>query len=145
MYLGYLAISIGLTVWVATTLSRNGLVFLDEVFANERLARSVNHLLVVGFYLLNLGYVAVAMRVGEVISTTSQALERLSLKVGFVLLVLGAVHFVNLFALNRYRNARLRQLATRPPVPPVAQLPRPVAPPARAPAPLPDEADWPSP
>ena len=62
MYLIYLAVSIGLTIWVARALSRNGLVFLEEVFADERLAEAVNSLLVVGFYLLNLGYVTVAMK-----------------------------------------------------------------------------------
>lgn len=62
MYLIYLVISIGLTIWVASTLSRNGLVFLEEVFEDNRLSRAVNSLLVVGFYLLNLGYVSVAMK-----------------------------------------------------------------------------------
>ncbi|MFG1899444.1 hypothetical protein [Micromonospora carbonacea] len=128
MYLVYLAVSIGLTVWVARSLSRNGLVFLEEVFADERLARAVNSLLVVGFYLLNLGYVTVAMRHRDPVTGTSEAMEELSLKVGLVLLVLGALHFFNVFALGRYRRGRLRQLATHPPVAPVARL---APPPAR--------------
>jgi hypothetical protein len=108
MYLVYLAVSIGLTVWVANTLSRNGFVFLEDVFGNERLAHSINHLLVVGFYLLNLGFVTVAMRVGHAVVGTASALEVLSWKVGMVLLVLGVMHFFNLFALGRYRRNRLR-------------------------------------
>jgi hypothetical protein len=127
MYLIYLVISIGLTVWVARTLSRNGLVFLEDVFSDSRLAKAVNHLLVVGFYLLNLGYVTVAMKYGGEIATVSQALEELSMKVGLVLLVLGALHFFNVFALNRYRRSRLRQQAPHPPLPPTTRLP--VAPP----------------
>ncbi|HEU4349828.1 MAG TPA: hypothetical protein VFR35_18775 [Actinoplanes sp.] len=124
MYLVYLAISVGLTVWVATTLSRNGLVFLSDVFADAKLARAVNHLLVMGFYLLNLGYVGVAMRSGEGIPTASRALETLSMKVGFVLLVLGGLHFCNVFFLDRYRRGRLRQQQAQPPLPPVGHLPR---------------------
>jgi hypothetical protein len=138
MYLAYLAISIGLTVWVAATLSRNGLVFLHDVFTDSRLAKAVNHLLVVGFYLLNLGYVSVAMRSGDSITTTSQALEKLSLKVGLVLLVLGALHFFNVFALNRYRKTRIRQQAMHPPLPPMGRLP--VPPPGYAPPPPPPQA-----
>jgi hypothetical protein len=133
MYLSYLAISIGLTVWVARTLSRNGLVFLEDVFSDERLARAVNSLLVVGFYLLNLGYVTVAMRHDGGIATTSEALEELSLKIGLVLLVLGGLHFFNVFALGRYRRGRLRQLATQPPLAPARRLP----PRQHVPAPVP--------
>lgn len=127
MYLVYLAVSIGLTIWVARALSRNGLVFLEEVFADERLAAAVNSLLVVGFYLLNLGYVTVAMKHGESVGSTSQAMEELSLKIGLVLLVLGALHFFNVFALGRYRRNRLRQLATHPPIAPIGRLPVPPA------------------
>ncbi|MFG3705236.1 hypothetical protein ACGF7U_10970 [Micromonospora sp. NPDC047670] len=128
MYLVYLAVSIGLTVWVARALSRNGLVFLEEVFADERLAGAVNSLLVVGFYLLNLGYVTVAMKHADPVGSTAEAMEELSLKIGLVLLVLGALHFFNVFALGRYRRGRLRQLATHPPLAPVGRLPGPPAP-----------------
>src|SRR5688572_32697824 len=64
-YLTYLAISIALTVWVARTLHKNGRIFLvDSFHGNESLADSVNHLLVVGFYLINIGYVTLALRYG---------------------------------------------------------------------------------
>src|SRR3954469_8559649 len=101
MYLAYLVVSIALTVWVATTLSRNGLVFLEDVFADSKLARAVNQLLVMGFYLLNLGYVAVAMQSNRSIPTASRALETLSTKLGLVLLVLGVLPFGNVLFLNR--------------------------------------------
>ncbi len=62
-YIVYIALSIPLTVWVAQTLHKNGRVFLVDSFrGNERLADSVNHLLVVGFYLINIGYVALALK-----------------------------------------------------------------------------------
>lgn len=143
MYLAYLAISVGLTVWVATTLSRNGLVFLAEVFSDGKLAKAVNHLLVVGFYLLNLGYVTVAMRSADSLPDAASALETLSFKIGFVLLVLGVLHFFNVFALNRYRRTRLRQQAVRPPLPPTGTtLPHGVTPhaPERPAGPVPPAA-----
>src|SRR5678809_71887 len=66
MYLIYLTISITLTVWVARTLHKNGRIFLvDSFLGNEQLADSVNHLLVVGFYLINIGYVSLALKYGE--------------------------------------------------------------------------------
>ncbi|GAA2612223.1 hypothetical protein [Paractinoplanes durhamensis] len=125
MYLVYLLVSVGLTVWVATTLSRNGLVFLADVFADEKLAKAVNQLLVMGFYLLNLGYVTFAMRSGAQVTDASEALETLSTKIGLVLLVLGILHFCNVFFLGRYRRGRLRQLhpQPQPPLPPTGRLP----------------------
>jgi hypothetical protein len=124
MYLVYLAISVGLTVWVATTLSRNGQVFLEDVFSDTKLAKAVNQLLVMGFYLLNLGYVAVAMRSAAAVPDASRALETLSWKIGLVLLVLGVLHFFNVFFLNRYRRGRLRQQQGQPPLPPAGRLPQ---------------------
>src|SRR5438876_6286649 len=104
-YLVDLAISIGLTIWVAHTLHKNGRVFLVDVFhGNEPLADSVNHLLVVGFYLINLGYVSMALKLGYVIATAQEGIEALSVKVGTVLLVLGGMHFFNLFLFSRMRR-----------------------------------------
>jgi hypothetical protein len=104
-YLVYLAISIGLTIWVARTLHKNGRVFLVDVFhGNETLADSVNHLLVVGFYLINFGYVSLALKLGYDVASPQQGIEALSVKVGMVLLVLGAMHFFNLFIFSRMRH-----------------------------------------
>jgi len=111
-YLIYLAISIGLTVWVAHTLSTNGRRFLVDVFGDESLADSVNHLLVVGFYLINLGYVALALKLGHDLLTTRAAIEALSRKVGWVLLVLGAMHFFNLYVFSRLRRRAQLSLLT---------------------------------
>ena len=101
-YIAYLALSLMLTVWVARTLHKNGRVFLIEVFnGDESLADSVNHLLVVGFYLINFGYVSLALKLGNEIESARESIEALSWKVGLVLLVLGAMHFFNLFIFQR--------------------------------------------
>src|SRR5581483_12207541 len=101
-YLTYLAISIGLTVWVARTLHRSGRIFLLDAFrGNDALADSVNQLLVVGFYLVNVGYIAVALKTAEALTTYRQIIELESSKIGVVLLILGAMHFFNMYVLNR--------------------------------------------
>src|ERR1700681_1974985 len=117
-YLIYLAISIALTIWVAHTLHKNGRVFLVDVFhGNEPLADSVNHLLVVGCYLINFGYVSLALKLGYDVVSTQQSIEALSVKVGMVLLVLGGMHFFNLFIFSRMRR-RASLVNGPPPVPP---------------------------
>jgi hypothetical protein len=104
-YLTYLAVSIGLTAWVARTLALNGKVFLVDVFGgDERLAEAVNRLLVVGFYLVSLGFVTRELRLGEAVTSGREVVEALSGKVGTVLLVLGVMHFVNLYLFGRVRR-----------------------------------------
>ena len=122
-YLLYLAISVALTIWVAHTLHKNGRIFLVDVFhGNEPLADSVNHLLVVGFYLINLGYVSLALKLGYDIATPREGIEALSVKVGTVLLVLGGMHFFNLFIFSRMRRRATMRNAP-PPVSPDAFTP----------------------
>ena len=117
-YVVYLAISIALTVWVAQTLHKNGRIFLVDTFlGNEPLADSVNHLLVVGFYLINFGYVSLALKLGYIVTSTQESIEALSVKVGWVLLVLGGMHFFNLFIFSRMRR-RASLVNGPPPVPP---------------------------
>ena len=107
----YLAISLGLTIWVAQTLFKNGRLFLVDVFAGrQELADSVNHLLVVGFYLVNLGYVAMALKLTGPIPGIEQSIEALSYKVGLVLLVLGGMHFGNLYIFAKVRESQQNKL-----------------------------------
>ncbi len=117
-HLAYLVLSIGLTVWVARTLSKSGGVFLVDAFlGNRELANSVNHLLVVGFYLINIGFVSLALKYGDKPTDLESAIEILSTKMGFVLLVLGGMHFFNLYVFSRMRKRAM--LRTRkPPVAP---------------------------
>jgi hypothetical protein len=123
-YLSYLLISILLTVWVARTLFKNGRIFLvDSFVGNEALADSINHLLVVGFYLVNLGYVALALKTADRPADLQGILETLSGKIGWVLLILGGMHFFNLFVFSKMRKRALLQNAL-PPVPPQAYVER---------------------
>ena len=123
-YLAYLAASVALTVWVARTLHDNGRVFLVDAFGgNAGLADSVNHLLVVGFYLVNIGYVALALKYGAKPFDVRTAIEFFSTKIGLVLLVLGAMHFFNLFVFSRLRRRGMVRHAL-PPVPPQEHLRR---------------------
>ena len=121
-YAAYLLLTVPLVVWVGGTLRRNGRVFLLDVFdGDEELATAVNSLLVVGFYLVNLGYVSIALKVGSQVGNATQAIEALSVKVGAVVLVLGVLHLANLYVLNKLRRrAQVPSGTARPPVAPDA-------------------------
>ncbi len=103
----YLLLSTALTVWVGRTLYRSGRIFLIEAFEREEVADSVNHLLVVGFYLVNLGLVALLINwTFRDLLTAGDILLEVTTKVGLVLLLLGLMHFTNLGVISRMRRSR---------------------------------------
>ena len=123
-YVVYLLITVPLTIWVATTLSRNGRVFLQDVFAgDDALANAVNKLLVVGFYLLNLGFVVLFLRISDPVQELSGLFDTLSIKVGVVMLTLGVLHFFNVYVFNAIRRRSRMENLRSAPVPPQGFVP----------------------
>jgi hypothetical protein len=115
-YLLYLAIVVPLTVWVGRALRRHGEVFLVDVFGgDERLARSVNQLLVTGFYLLNFGFLSNFMASKADVETGRALMEVLSAKVGGVALVVGVIHLANVWSLNAFRRRAVQRAQITPP------------------------------
>ena len=116
IYIAYTIISIAMTAWVARTLYKNGRIFLVDAFAgNEKMADSVNHLLVVGFCLINIGFILLYLRFGTKPQTLVEGIEYIGTKLGVVLLVLGAMHFFNIFNFDRMRKKGRRHAATASP------------------------------
>ena len=113
-YAIYILASAFLTIWVGDTLHRNGRPFLVSVFKEDGLADSVNQLLVVGFYLVNFGAAAILINTGGVPQGWSDMLKQTVTRIGAVLLVLGFMHFSNVFIL---RSIRRRDRKTPPPPP----------------------------
>lgn len=116
-YIGYLLVAVPLTVWVARTLHKNGRIFLiKSMKGDEALADSVNHLLVVGFYLVNLGFVSLYLKMNEAVMNISGIFEALSGKLGVVMLVLGAMHFFNIWLFTRLGRKSDSATPAKPPV-----------------------------
>ena len=115
-YIIYLILSIAITIWVGNTLHRSGRHFLIEMFrGNEAIADSVNHLLLVGFYLVNIGFVSLALSLGRKPTDAISAIEYLSTKLGFIILLLGFMHFFNIKTLSTFRDHKLfRALSNEP-------------------------------
>lgn len=103
VYIVYTLVAIGLTAWLANTLFRAGEVFLADVFDDKpRLAEAVNRLLVVGFYMLNLGYGLYLVRAEQGLGPF-EAVQFLVNRLALLLVSLGIIHFVNVFVFWRIR------------------------------------------
>ena len=103
-YASYLIISIAMTVWVARVLSKNGEMFLVKCFGQDReLARSTNHLLVIGFYLVNIGFICA--RLDGWNAAHADLIPNVGSKVGTSVLVLGFMHFFNMVMIAKFGRA----------------------------------------
>src|SRR5262245_19247856 len=103
----YAAIAVFLTIWLARQLSRHGLVFLRTVFeGRDDLAAAINQLLVIRFYLVNLGWALLVLRADELhTATATDAAAMLVNRLGVLLLLLGLAHLFNLYVFHRVRRS----------------------------------------
>ena len=117
VYAAYAATAVGLTAWLARTLSKNGAVFLEDVFKDRPgLAQAVNRLLVVGFYMLNLGYAFYILRADTGLDAFG-SVQFLVNRLAVLLVTLALIHFVNVGVFWKIRGRGEQR-----------QLPVPVAP-----------------
>ncbi len=114
-YLIYLGIAVPLTLWMAQSVRRNGRVFLADVFdGHKEFAEALNRLLVVGFYLVNLGFVTLFLRTIGPVPDAQAMVEKLSARIGIMLLVLGVLHLINVWIFNTVRHRRRVEEGSRP-------------------------------
>ena len=100
-YALYLIISIAMTIWVARVLSKSGEVFLIKCFAQDQeLAQSTNRLLVIGFYLVNIGFICFRLQGWSV--DAIDLIPDVGSRVGISILVLGVMHFFNMIMIAKF-------------------------------------------
>lgn len=104
-YAVYLPIAILLTYYVARNLFRNSEIFMLEIFRGKKdIALATNKLFEIGFYLLNIGYVLLILRM-RLIDNYQDVIERVAFKIGGVSIYLGILLFLNLYLLFRGKRA----------------------------------------
>lgn len=106
-FLTVLLIGIALTIVVGQILVRSGQAILAEVFPRRETATSVTRLVVVLFHLVVLGVLALVVTIDFTLATPIQTIV---VKLGLVLLVLGAAYAATLSLLARLRARRRMQL-----------------------------------
>ena len=104
-YLIYLPVALFLTYYVARTLFKNGKVFMLDIFkGREEIASATNRLFEMGFYLLNLGFALMILKINfnnDYLFDKQMLIEALSTKVGGFSIYLGVMLFLNLYLFFR--------------------------------------------
>lgn len=120
-YLIYLPIVILLTMYVSRMLFKNGKLFMIDIFkGKEDIALATNRLFEIGFYLINIGWALLILRISHYSPdelTYQSLIEKLSLKIGGFSIYLGIMLMLNLFFFLRGRRKSRQSLRTK--VPPI--------------------------
>ncbi len=109
-YLIYLPITFYITVIVGWVLYKKGIVFLNDAFnSNLELASILNRFLLLGYYLLNLGYAAVSIHIFSEINSITQLIEELSKRIGMLIIGLALMHYFNMYTFSHF-NKQIQKL-----------------------------------
>jgi hypothetical protein len=116
-YMVYIPVVLTLTWYVAHTLFKNGKIFMLDIFhGREDIANATNRLFEVGFYLLNVGFALLILKIRYDLDSNRETVEVLSQKIGGFSIYLGIMLFFNLYLFFRGRKvSRQRSLAVAQP------------------------------
>lgn len=102
-YIIYLSITSVIILKVGKLCYDNGNLFVSQLIPNhEELCHQINKTLLVGYYLLNLGYCAMTLISWKKIITTNQLIEIIATKSAIIILTIGFMHYINIILLTKY-------------------------------------------
>ena len=105
-YLIYTPVIAVITIQVGWMFYKNGEVFLFSLIPNNTpLVKNINNLLLIGYYLVNLGYAIFSISQWDQILTLNQLLQTLSNNIGGIMLILAILHYNNIFWLKRLTSS----------------------------------------
>lgn len=95
-YILYLSISSFITFYVGWRCYVHGIIWLKAIFDDEQISSSVNRMLLLGYYLVNIGYISWSVSTWQRIYDPIGMIHALSFKVGGITLILGLLHYLNI-------------------------------------------------
>jgi hypothetical protein len=102
-YTLYLLITTIIILKVGNTCYINGNIFVSELLPNQKdLCHKINQILLVGYYLLNIGYCATTIISWEKILTFHQLIEIISIKSAIIISTIAIMHYVNIILITKY-------------------------------------------
>ena len=102
-YAIYLLMTGIIIVRVGRICYNNGNVFVSALIPNhEDLCHKTNQILLVGYYLLNLGYCAMTLISWKKIMSVDELIEVIALKSAVIIGTIAIMHYLNIFVLTKY-------------------------------------------
>ncbi|POR26127.1 hypothetical protein BWK58_05705 [Flavobacterium columnare] len=99
----FLAIIFYIILVVGKICYQNGNIYVDRLIPDHsELCQQINKVLLVGYYLVNIGYAATTLITWKEIFTIEQLIEILSIKVATIAFILSFLHYSNIYILTNY-------------------------------------------
>ena len=99
-YTIYLFVTIFIIFKVGMVFYRNGYVFILSLFHGDTVfTNHVNKVLLLGYYLLNIGYAFLSIRMWSAIVTVQYLISELAFRIGGLMALLALMHYFNMLVL----------------------------------------------
>lgn len=102
-YVIYLLITTFIIINVGKICYRNGNIYVAQLIPEHKdLCQKTNQVLLIGYYLLNLGYCAMTLISWDKIISYPQLVEVISIKTATIICIIAILHYFNIFILTKY-------------------------------------------
>ncbi|WP_221259866.1 hypothetical protein [Flavobacterium okayamense] len=102
-YIIYFSITAFIIIKVGKIFYDNGNIYVSELIPNHmELCHKTNQILLLGYYLLNIGYCAITIISWQKIATFSQLIEIVSYKSAIIIITIAIMHYINIILLTKY-------------------------------------------
>jgi hypothetical protein len=99
-YISYLALMVFIIIYVGRYFYTNGRVFIIALLnGSVSLADQINKLLLVAYYLFNIGYTFLKLKQWQKVSSVEMFFSSLSVNMGILILILALTHYLNMFVI----------------------------------------------
>lgn len=97
-----------ITVHVGWICYKHGIHYLKEEIQDDKVAGTINNILLAGYYLLNLGYALLRISHWPTMSTTLDVVETVAYRVGSIVMLLGLMHGFNILLIYLLRKKQIK-------------------------------------
>lgn len=99
----YLIITTLIIIKVGKICYQNGTIYVAELIPDHKdLCHKTNTILLLGYYLLNIGYCAMTLISWENIASFPQLVEMIAFKSATIIGIIALMHYLNLYVLTKY-------------------------------------------
>ena len=106
-YLVYIGLSIIITIWVGRLCYKNGKVFTELLFKQEtHLVEPLNKTLLLGYYLLNIGYSLLVILKWPSVSSLDEVFSSVCNNIGLIVFGLGIMHYLNIASIQLWYHLK---------------------------------------